>query len=184
MELSHQTTTTPEVTPKDRIIHGLNTLKDPLMDKPTSQLDDQRQAIAALHNASNTWVNPNEKPDPAVPILKPTPAQTRRAMKVLERKLNQPPITRQPTPKGPNKPALCEPYPRRKTQQHLPTQYPRVQPKETPPAVQPVARHTRSHTQNSQPPIALRTWSYFQQALTVTPSQESQRYPPKSLIAL
>ena len=106
---------------------------------------------------SNMWASLNEKLDPDVPILRPTPTQTRRANKILERKLNQTPITRQPTPKGTNDPALCETDPQREIQKHLPAAPPRVNPKETPPEVHPISRRTRSHTQNSQPPIDLRT---------------------------
>ena len=39
VELRHQTTTTPMVNPKDRILHGLKTITDDLMDLPKSQSD-------------------------------------------------------------------------------------------------------------------------------------------------
>ena len=135
MEFRHQTITALLVTPEKFILHGLTTLTDTLTGAPTAQLDAQHQAIAALSNASNSWAAPNEKSDPAVPILSPTPAQTRRSMKILDRKLKQPPLTRQPNPRVPNEPALCETSPRRKIQQHLTAPSPMVRPKETPPVV-------------------------------------------------
>ena len=115
VEFRHQTITTPVLTPEDRILPGITTLMDALTDAPTAQSDTQLQATIALRDASNGWASPNYIPDSDVPILRPTPAQTRRAMKILERKLNQPPITRHPTPRVPKKPAICEPDPRRKT---------------------------------------------------------------------
>ena len=98
--------------------------------------------------------------------------------------MKQPPLTLQPTPRVPNEPELCETDPRSKIQQYLPTPSPRVHPKETPPEVHPIARRTRSHTQNIQPPIALRTRVQLQQALKVTPSQATQRYFPKAILTL
>ena len=184
MEFHHQTITTLVITPKDRIPHGLSTFTDALTDAPTAHSDAQRQAIAALYDAFNSWANPNERPDPAVPITRPTPTQIRRVMKIQERKLKQPVINHQPTTRVPNKPARCEPATRQKIHQHVSTPYPRVNPKDTPPAVQPIARRTRSYTQNTQPPIALRTRAQLQQALRVTTYQASQGYPPKALLTL
>ena len=115
VEFLHQTITTLLVMPENRIPHGLTTLAYSLTDVPTYQSYAQRQAIAALNEAYTSWATPNERPDTAIPIPMPTPAQTRSAMKILERKLNQPPITRHPTPRVPKKPAICEPDPRRKT---------------------------------------------------------------------
>ena len=112
------------------------------------------------------------------------PAKTRCAMKILERKLKQPPITSQPTPRVPNEPSLCETSHRSTVQQHLPSPSPRVHTKDIPPVVQPIACSTRSHTKNSQPQIDLRTRAQLQQDLTVTPSQASQKYFPKALLAL
>ena len=91
MEFCHQTITTPVVTPEDRIPHGITTLKYALTDAPTAQSDAQRQSIVALRYASKSWAAPNEKPDPAVPTPRLNPAQTRCAIKILERKLKQPP---------------------------------------------------------------------------------------------
>ena len=91
MEFHHQTITTPVVTPEDCILYGIITLTDALMNAPTAQSDAQYQAIASLCNASNSWSDPNEKPDPAVPTPRLNPAQTRCAIKILERKLKQPP---------------------------------------------------------------------------------------------
>ena len=59
MEVHQQTITTPVVTPKDRILHGITTLTDALMDAPTAHSDAQRQSIAAMHNTSNSWATPN-----------------------------------------------------------------------------------------------------------------------------
>ena len=84
----------------------------------------------------------------------------------------------------PNKPESYDTAPRRTIHQHVPAPYTRVNPKDTPPAVQPISRRTRSHTQNTQPPIALRTRDQLQQALRVTPYQEYERYFPKALLAL
>ena len=184
VEFRHQTIATSVVTPKDRILHEITTLTDSLKDVPKSQEDSQLQAIAALRNASNSWEAPNEIPDPAVPIPRTTPTQTRRAMKIIERNMQQPAITHQKTPSLPNEPARCEPAPRQTIYQQVPAPSPRVNPKETPPAVQPIARRTRSHTQNTQPPIDLCTRSQLQQALRFTTSQEFQLYPPKVLLAL
>ena len=91
VEFRHQTITTPVVTPKDQILHGITRLTDALIDAPTAQSDAQYQAIASLCNASNSWSDPNEKPDPAVPTPRLNPAQTRCAIKILERKLKQTP---------------------------------------------------------------------------------------------
>ena len=184
MEFRHQTITTPVVTPEDCIHHGLATLTYALTDAPTSQSYSQHQSITALCDASNSWSAPNEKPDPAVPIPIPAPDQTRRDMKILKRKLKQPPITLQPNTRVPNELAPCEPDPRRKIQQHLPAPSPRVNPKDTPPEFQPIACRTMSHTKNAQPPIDLLTRAQLQQSLTVKSSQASQRYFPKSLLAL
>ena len=153
MEFYHQTITTSVVTPEDCIIHGLTTLTDALTDTPMSYSDVQLQSITALCNGSNSWAYSNEKPDPSVPIPWPTPNQTRRAMKILERNLKQPPITRQPTPRLSKDPAPCEPDPRKKIQQQLPAPSPRVNPKETPPAVQPIARRTRPHKKIDNHPL-------------------------------
>ena len=76
-----------------RIIHGLTTLTDALIDAPNNQSYAKRQAISDLHDASNSWDTPNDTPEPFTPTLKPTPAQTRRGMKILERKLKHPAIT-------------------------------------------------------------------------------------------
>ena len=51
--------------------------------------------------------------------------------------------------------ALCETATRMKIQQHLLAAPPRVKPRDTPPEVQPIARRTRYHKQNTQPPISL-----------------------------
>ena len=59
VEFPHQTITNPVVTPEDRILHGLITLIDALTDAPTAQSDAKRQAIVALHDASNSWAAPN-----------------------------------------------------------------------------------------------------------------------------
>ena len=59
-----------------------------------------------------------------------------------------------------------------------------MKPKDTPPEFQPIARHTRFHTQNRQPSIALETRAQLQQTLRFTPSQASQLYFPKALLAL
>ena len=184
VEFRHQTITTPVVTPEDRILHGLTMLVDALADAPTAQSDAQLQPIAALHDASTSWAAPNERPDPAFPILRPTPAQTRCAIKILERELKQPDITHHPTPRMPNEPARCEPASKRKIHQHVPAPSPRVNPKETPPAVQPITRHTRSHTKNTQPPISMRTRAQLQQCLRVMPSEAYYQHLPKALLYL
>ena len=133
VEFFHQTITIPLITPEECILHGLTTLTDVLTDVPTAQSDPQCQSIAALLNAYYSWATPNEKPDPSITIPRPTPAQTRRAMKKLERKPKQPPITHHPTLRVTNKPARCDQAPRRKIHQHVPDPSPRVNPKETPP---------------------------------------------------
>ena len=148
---------TPVLTPKYRILHRLTLLTDALTYAPTAHPDNQRQAIAALRDASNSWAAPNERLEPAVPTPRPTPVQTRRALEIIERKLKQLPITHKPNPRVPNEPARCETTTRRTIHLHVPAPYPRVKPKEIPPAVQPIALRTRSHTQNTQPPIALQT---------------------------
>ena len=157
MELCHKAITTLAVTSEERILHGINTLTVTLMDAPTSQSYYQRQAIEYLLDASNSWEASNERTDPAVQIPRPTPVHTRRAMKILERNLKQTHITHQPTIRVTNKLASCEPDPRRTTQQYAPEPSTRVKPKETPQAVQLIEKHTRSHTQNTQPTIALFT---------------------------
>ena len=84
--------------------------------------------------------------------------------------------------RGPNKPAPCETSPRLRIQHNLPEPPPpRVHPKETAPD-QLIARRTRSHTQNSQPPVDLSM--QLKQSLVVTPSQAYQWYFPKALLAL
>ena len=107
MEFRHQTITTPVVTPKNRILHSLATLTDALTDAPTAQSDAQGQAISDLRDAYNSWAAPNERSYPAVPIMSPTPSQTRRAMKILEMNLKHPPITHQPNPRVPNESEKC-----------------------------------------------------------------------------
>ena len=129
VEFRHQTITIPLITPEECILHGLTTLTDVLTDVPTAQSDPQCQSIAALLDAYYSWATPNEKPDPSITIPRPTPAQTRRAMKILEGNLKHPPITCQQTPRVTNEPALCEPAPMRKIQQHLPGPYPTGNPK-------------------------------------------------------
>ena len=133
VEFCHQTITTPVVTPEDYILRGLTTLIDALTDDPTTQSDSQRQAIAALCEAYDSWETPNERPYPAILIPSPTPAQTRCAMKILERKMKQTNITQQPAPRFPNKMARYDPYPRKTIHQHVPSPSPRVNPKETSP---------------------------------------------------
>ena len=83
MEFSHQTITNLVVTPEYRNLHGLTILTYALTYAPTAQSDAQHQAIAALRDASKSWVAPNERPEPAVPIPRPNPAQTRHTMKIL-----------------------------------------------------------------------------------------------------
>ena len=183
MKFRHRTITTLVVTPKDRILRGLTTLIDALTDVPIAQSDAQLPAIVALRDASYSWASPKEKPYPSVPIPRPTPVQTIRAIKILERKTKKTPITRQPTPRVPIEPALCYTATRRKIQKHLPEPPPRVIPKETPPTVQPIAHRKRSHTLNKQPPIALCTRAQLRQAFRVTPYQATQRYPLKALLA-
>ena len=107
MEFHHQTITNLLVIPEDLILHGLTTLTDEHTDAPTAHLDDQQQAIESLRDVSNSWSTPNERPEPATSILIPTPAQTRRAMKILERKLKQTTITHQPNPRVPNESEKC-----------------------------------------------------------------------------
>ena len=171
MEFRHQTITTPVVTPEDHILHGITTLTNALTDAPMAHLYAQRQAIAALRDAYNSWATPNERPDPVMTISRHIPSQIRRAMKILDRNLKQPAITHHPDPRVRNKMSRCEPDPRRKNHQHVPAPSPRVNSKETSPEVQTIARRTRSHTQNTQPPIALHKRSQLQQALKFTPSQ-------------
>ena len=102
VEFLHQTITTLLVMPENRIPHGLTTLAYSLTDVPTSQSDAQRQAIAALHKAYTSLATPNERPDPSIPIPRPNPAKTRRAMKLLERDIKHPNITHQIAPRVPN----------------------------------------------------------------------------------
>ena len=145
-----------------------------------SQIDPHHKIIAALRNASNSWAAPNERPEPSVPILRPTPTQTRRTMKILERKLKQPAITHHPTPRVHNLPARCELDPRRKIHKDVPVPSLSRNPKETPQSVHPIVRRTMSHTQNTQPPVSLSM--QLKQYLLVTPSQVSQQYFPKALL--
>ena len=104
-------------------------------------------------------------------------------MKLLERKMKQPAITHQPAPRVPNEMARHKPD-HGKIHQHVPAPSTKVNPKENPPEIHPIVRHIRSHTQNKQPPIALRTRSQLKQALKVTPYQDAQQYLPKDLLAL
>ena len=102
MEFRHKTITTPVVTPEDHILHGITTLTNALTDAPMAHLYAQRQAIAALHKAYTSLATPNERPDPSIPIPRPNPAKTRRAMKLLERDIKHPNITHQIAPRVPN----------------------------------------------------------------------------------
>ena len=184
VEFLHQTITTPVVTPEDRILRGLTILADALAEAPTAQSDAQLQSIATLNNASTSWAAPNERPDPAFPIPRHTPSQTICAMKILESKLKQPDITHHPNPRVPNEPARCDPDSKRTIHQHIPAPSPRVNPRETHPAVQPITRHTRSHTKNTQPPISMRTRAQLQQCLRVMPSEAYYQHLPKALLYL
>ena len=51
MEFRHQHLTQPEVTPMDRIVHGVNTLTCALKDAPQIACDNQLFAIHALQQA-------------------------------------------------------------------------------------------------------------------------------------
>ena len=157
VEFRHQTIPTPVVTPGYRILHGLTTITDSLTDVPTGHSDAQLKAISALRDATDSWATPDERPDPSIPIPRHTPAQTRCANKTLKRKLEPPFITHQTAPRVPNKMARHEPAPSKLIHQRVPAPSPRVNPKETSPEVYPIARHTRLQTQNTQPPIAMRT---------------------------
>ena len=146
------------MTPEDRILHGITTLKNDFMDAPTAQLDAQIQAITALRDASASWSPPNEIPSPTPTIPLHDPAQTCRAIKVQKRMLKhtnikypRPPY---PTPRVPNEPAPCDTAPRVQIKHNLLAPLPRVHPKETSPD-QPIVRRTRFHMRNSQQPVDL-----------------------------
>ena len=113
MELRHQTITTTVVTPEDRTLHGLTTLKNPLTDAPTSQLDEQPQAITSLRDAYASWASPNDTP---AQILLPGLAQTHQYIRVQKIMMNQPKLQQTINPQKnsrvPNEPARCDPYPR------------------------------------------------------------------------
>ena len=146
MEFRHQTITTPVVTPEDHILHGITTLTNALTDAPMAHLYAQRQAIAALRDAYNSWATPNERPDPVMTISRHIPSQIRRAMKILDRNLKQPAITHHPDPRVRNKMSRCEPDPRRKNHQHVPAPSPRVNSKRLPQSSDHCTPHQVPHT--------------------------------------
>ena len=169
VELLHQTITTPLITPKDRIFNGLTKLTDVFTDAPMAHSDAQRQAISDLCNASNSWAAPNVRPDPAVPIPRPTPAQNTHAIKILERKIKHPVITHKPNPRMPKKTARCEPSTMRTIHKHVPAQFPRLNPKETPLISSAHSNLHQAPQKNAQPPIALSTRYQLQHSIRVTP---------------
>ena len=62
VELQHHNQTQPEVTPMDRIVHGLNKLICALQDAPHIAWDNQIFSINALHQAVQRWTTSNKPP--------------------------------------------------------------------------------------------------------------------------
>ena len=155
---------------------------------PTSKSDALLQAITEICDASDSRQSYCDTPAPESPIPLPSPVHPRRLPRVKKRMLMQPkpqhPILTQPTPKVPNEPAPCAPAPRFILQNKLPVPPPTVHSKETILEVEPISCRTTYHTETVEPPVDLRTRAQLHQDLTVTPSQSSQRYFPKALLAL
>ena len=103
---------------------------------------------------------------------------------MIKQPKTQQPIPPESTPMVSNKPAPCAQAPMVWLQNQLSAPHPRVHPKETSPEVDPIAHHTRSHMRTVEPLFAQNTRDQLQQALTVTPSQASQWYFPKDILAL
>ena len=102
---------------------------------------------------------PDDTPAPTSTIPLPSPYQTRQYIRVKNRMLNHPKVQHHtmpphPTPRVPNEPVPHDPAPRVRIQHHLPTPYPRLYPKKTAPD-HPIARRTRYHRWNAQPPVDL-----------------------------
>ena len=55
VEFLHHFITTPNLTPEDCILHGINTLSSEIQDKPLATYEAQIQAITKLRNICTWW---------------------------------------------------------------------------------------------------------------------------------
>ena len=67
LEFIHHHLTQPEVTPMDRIVHGVNKLTCALHDTPHIACDNQLLAINALHQEIQRWTTINRPPQAKLP---------------------------------------------------------------------------------------------------------------------
>ena len=75
VEFRHHHLTQPEVTPMDRIFHGVNKLTCALKDAPYIACDNQLFAINSLHQSIQRWATSNRPPHVKPP--RATPLNTR-----------------------------------------------------------------------------------------------------------
>ena len=106
VEFRHQTTTTPVVTPENRILHGLTTITDALIDAPTAHSDAQLQFITSLRKASASWASPDDTPTPTTTIPLPSLSQICQSIIVKNMIMKHPklqhPIYPHPSPRVSN----------------------------------------------------------------------------------
>ena len=172
VEFRHHQITQPEVTPMNRIVHGVNKLTCALQDAPQIACDNQLFNINALQQAVQRWTTSNTSPRAQPPQAKTLHPHSR--MRSILRPMRLPckyrppaPLPRLVIPKPPDIPILPTPTtsPEEpiawRTRSRLPT-FDRA-----PPRVHktidtaPIARRTRSQTVNT--------------ASTITPAQAAQR---------
>ena len=129
VEFRHHHLTQPEVTPMDRIVHGVNKLTCALQDASHVACENQMFAINALHQAIQRWTTSNRPPHAKPPCT--TPLHTRaRPCSILQPmrrpQEDQPPVS---------PPRVVIPTPPNILIQQIPTTSPE----------EPIARRTRSH---------------------------------------
>ena len=70
VDFLHQYITAPTVTPADRILHSINTLKEAIKETPITVYGTQLKSITALRDACHRWESrgtPEKLPDPIAP---------------------------------------------------------------------------------------------------------------------
>jgi len=180
VEFRHHYLTQPDVTPANRIVHGVQTVTKALTGDPATACDAHIEAIEALRAAFNKWQSPAPGARPVTPTkLPPRPVKQRAAPK---RPHKQPkillPLHAQPPPR------VQTTKLRRPQVSQSPQSVPRVEPS---PITEPVARRMRSHQNRPAAPTPepivhrTRTRSNQQQmALHVSPLHATRRrYPAK-----
>ena len=85
VKLQHQHLTLQDITPVERIFHGVTTIMFALRDAPAVACDNQLAAIKALRQAIQRWAHPTlllSKAEQVTPPL-PTPRQLRSVLRTM-----------------------------------------------------------------------------------------------------